>query len=452
MAAIGLVIAMFCLFHVKHRILDANRRRGESAGRDERWGMRDDHCGKSWHDQWQQQWGNKWQKQADRRRRELERHARRFRRRVEREARRHGLDRHPSRPGLDGFWTNWDEFWRGLGASGADADTPPVSKPAATTTDTTPPLTEDEVRQKARRRAQHEFGFYIHLVSYLVSVAIMALINLLTTSFPWFVFPTLGWGIGVFSHYVAVFGSRYLKERVFDPMVAREVQQQKTVLQTEKRASIDELSSTLAHEIRNPIAAARSLVQQMGEDPTSLENVEYAKVALEEMERVERSVSHLLKYAKEEDYQFAPVPIASVVDAALTELRAKLDAAKVAVSRNYIGGPTLVADREKLRQVFANILDNAIDAFDTVPEGRRIDLFIENGNGAATVRVRDNGCGIPSDKLEHIFNPFFTTKQKGTGLGMAITKKIVEAHAGTIDVLSEPGRGTEFVVALPISR
>jgi two-component system, sporulation sensor kinase E len=189
----------------------------------------------------------------------------------------------------------------------------------------------------------------------------------------------------------------------------------------------------------------------MGEDPTSIENVEYAKVALEEMERVERSISHLLKYAKEEDYQFAPVSIASVVDAALTELRAKLDGAKVSVSRNYITGPTLVADREKLRQVFANIVDNAIDSFDGVPDGRRIDLFIENGKGAATVRVRDNGCGIPRDKLEKIFNPFFTTKEKGTGLGMAITKKIVEAHAGTIDVVSEPGR-TEFVVALPMSR
>jgi signal transduction histidine kinase len=452
MSAIGLVIALFCLFHVKHRMLESHRRRGRAP-------LHGAPCGSSWHDEWHRQWGGKWQKQADRRRRELERHARRFRQRVEREARRYGLDQHPSRPGLDGLWKGWDDFWSGLGVA---PDEPGATAPAAGTAahtaaatadeKTADATTDDEVLQKARRRAQHEFGFYIHLVSYLASVAIMALINLLTTPFPWFIFPTLGWGIGVFSHYVAVFGSRYLKERVFDPMVAREVQQQKTVLQTEKRASIDELSSTLAHEIRNPIAAARSLVQQMGEDPTSLENVEYAKVALEEMERVERSISHLLKYAKEEDYQFAPVSIASVVDAALTELRAKLDGAKVSVSRNYIGGPTLVADREKLRQVFANIVDNAIDAFDGVADGRRIDLFIENGNGAATVRVRDNGCGIPADKLEKIFNPFFTTKAKGTGLGMAITKKIVEAHAGTIDVLSEPGRGTEFVVALPMSR
>ena len=112
----------------------------------------------------------------------------------------------------------------------------------------------------------------------------------------------------------------------------------------------------------------------------------------------------------------------------------------------------MFADAEKLRQVFANILDNAIDALEGVVEGRRIDLFIENGAGNATVRVRDNGCGIPADKVERIFNPFFTTKEKGTGLGMAITKKIVEAHEGSIDVASREGTGTEFTITLPLPR
>src|SRR5262249_52893166 len=153
-----------------------------------------------------------------------------------------------------------------------------------------------------------------------------------------------------------------------------------------------ELSATIAHEIRNPIAAAKSLVQQMGEDPVSGENVEYAKVALEELDRVEKRVSHLLKYAKEEDYTLDRVNLATVVDSALTQMRSKLDAAKVRVARNYIGGPTIVADQEKLRQVFANILDNAIDALDAVAEDRHIELFIDNGGRNATVRIRDNGC------------------------------------------------------------
>ena len=305
-------------------------------------------------------------------------------------------------------------------------------------------------RSRARRAAA-AIGFWIHFMSYVSVIGLLALINLVTSPFtPWFLWPAFGWGIGVFSHYMAVFGRHVIKQRFFDPMVEREVRREKAVMTSEKQASIDELSSSIAHEIRNPIAAAKSLVQQMGEDPTSVENVEYAKVALEELDRVEHRVSHLLKYAKDEDYQFGLVNLATVVDSALTQLRAKLDAAKVAVSRNYIAGPTVQADADKLRGVFVNLLDNAIDALASVPEGRRIDLFLDNGAGAATVRVRDNGCGIPADKLDRIFSPFFTTKDKGTGLGMAIAKKIVEAHGGTIDVVSEAGRGSEFKVTLPL--
>ena len=310
--------------------------------------------------------------------------------------------------------------------------------------------TEEEIHRRARRRAAAEVAFYAHLQSYLGVIAFLALINVFTTWYPWFLWPAIGWGAGLFAHYMAVFGSRRLKERYFDPAVEREVRREKEVMHTEKQADISDLTSTIAHEIRNPIAAAKSLVQQMGEDPASVENVEYAKVAIDELDRVERRISHLLKYAKEEDYRLERVNLAAVVDASLTQMKAKLDAARVAAVRNYITGPTVQADAEKLRGVFVNILDNAIDAFDGVAEGRRIELFIENGGRQATVRIRDNGAGIPPEKLDRIFNPFFTTKEKGTGLGMAIAKKVVEAHTGTIDARSAVGRGTEFQVTLPL--
>jgi signal transduction histidine kinase len=316
--------------------------------------------------------------------------------------------------------------------------------------DKAPASSEEEAMRRARRRAAAEAGFYAHLMSYLGVMALLALINLMTTWYPWFLWPAFGWGFGLFSHWMGVFGSQSLKRRYFDPAVERELQRERATMQTEKQASIGELSSSIAHEIRNPIAAAKSLVQQMGEDPTSVQNVEYAKVALDELDRVEHRISHLLRYAKEEDYAFALVNIATVVDSALTQLRAKLDAAKVAVSRNYITGPTVQADAEKLRQVFVNVLDNAIDAMAGVAEGRRIELFLENGDRRATVRVRDNGAGIAPEKLERIFNPFFTTKETGTGLGMAIAKKIVEAHQGTIEAVSQPGSGTEFRVSIPL--
>lgn len=376
-----------------------------------------------WQSAWSRHWGRKVQQHVEREQRRWERHARRAEQRW-------GVRLTPH-----------------VQAAAAAA--------TAAATAMARPRPEDQVLRAARRQARAEIGFYIHVMWYLAVVAILALINVLTMShlrhpYPWFLWPAIGWGIGVGAHYLGTFGTRMLRERYFEPAIEREVRREKVAMQSEKQASIDELSSTIAHEIRNPIAAAKSLVQQMGEDPTSVENVDYAKVALGELDRVERRISHLLRYAKEEDYQFDHVNLAGIVDAALTQMRAKLDGAKVRVARNYIGGPTVHADKEKLQQVFTNVLDNAIDALDSVAEERRIDLFIENGGRHAIVRLRDNGCGIAPDNLERIFNPFFTTKEKGTGLGMAISRKIVEAHEGTIDVVSEPGRGTELAVTLPL--
>jgi signal transduction histidine kinase len=292
---------------------------------------------------------------------------------------------------------------------------------------------------------------------YGVVIGFLFFINLITSpSVQWWVFPAIGWGFGIGSHFIAVFGWRWIHERVFEPAIQREIDREvtkeKEVLRTEKQASLDELTATFAHEIRNPIAAAKSLVQQMGEDPTSVENVEYAKVALDELARVERSVSHLLKYAKEEDYNFDNVNLSGVLDGALTQMRSKLEANAVKVSRNYLTGPTVRADADKLRQVFSNMIDNAIDAMSSTTGERRLEVAIHRGRGGvATVIVRDNGCGIPEDKQAKIFNPFYTSKQNGTGLGLGVAKKVIDAHRGSIEVSSELGVGTEFLVSIPLA-
>ena len=107
---------------------------------------------------------------------------------------------------------------------------------------------------------------------------------------------------------------------------------------------------------------------------------------------MERSVSHLLKYAKEEDYSFDNVNLAAVLDTAITQMRGKLEANHVSVSRNYIGGPTIRADADKLRQVFTNVIDNAIDAMESNAGERRLEIGIRALQpGAATVVIRDNG-------------------------------------------------------------
>src|SRR5215469_8846431 len=165
------------------------------------------------------------------------------------------------------------------------APEPAAAKPAesdATSTAKAERFATEEERkayQRARKRAAAEAGFYVHLMWYGIVIGSCLLVNLVTTpGFEWWVFPALGWGIGLVSHFGAVYGWHWIHERVFEPAIQREVQREVTI---EKQASLDELTASFAHEIRNPIAAAKSLVQQMGEDPTSGENVEYARVALD---------------------------------------------------------------------------------------------------------------------------------------------------------------------------
>lgn len=414
MALIGFLVLLALFLYYRRQLHQHRLRDGGDLAAHEHGSVR-------WHEEWHRQWAEKFHRQAQHRLREFERKAERRRRRLARQARRLGLR-----------------------VGGAESD----GEPAAPELEP-PPAPDTELLRRAERRAAAEVGYYVHLMVYLGALSILALINVFTTSYPWFVWPALGWGLALFIHYVAVVGSRLVRKRYFYPAVDREVRREKAVMQTEKQATIVELSASIAHEIRNPIAAAKSLVQQIGEDPAAPDNAEYARVAVAELDRVERQISHLLKYAKEEDYRFDHVNLAAVVDSALGQMRAKLDTAGVSVVRNYVGGPTVFADADKLRQVLTNILDNAIDAFEGAQGPRRVDIFIENGGCGATLRVRDNGCGIPADRIDRVFNPFFTTKERGTGLGMAISKKIVEAHDGTIDVVSQPGRGTEFVIGLP---
>ena len=326
--------------------------------------------------------------------------------------------------------------------------------------DDDPKFKSDEERRaylQARKQASREAGFYVHLMWYGIVIGFLFLLNMFTSPFEWWwQWAAFGWGFGIVSHFAAVYGWEVIRQRIFEPAIQREVREEvtkeKEVMATEKQASLDELTASFAHEIRNPIAAAKSLVQQMGEDPVSQENVEYAKVALDELQRVERSVSHLLEYAKEEDYSFDNVNLASIIDAALTQMRSKVESKNVSISRNYIDAPTVRADADKLRQVFTNVIDNAIDAMEANTGERHLDLTIRSTvPGMATVAIRDNGCGIPEDKLAKIFNPFYTTKQTGTGLGMGIAKKVVDSHRGRIDVNSRVGEGTELSISIPLA-
>jgi len=313
---------------------------------------------------------------------------------------------------------------------------------------------EEETWLEARRTAEHKIRFIQHLISYVLVMVLLSWIPGVRS----YVAPivALAWGIGLASHFFQAIVAPDLRRKwvrgEVERQVSRSVSRQRVALEDEKLRSLEELSASIAHEIRNPITAAKSLVQQLGEDPGSAENVEYAQIALQELDRVERSISHLLRYAREEEMHPEKMKLVDAAESALESLRERCASAGVKLERDFDVPGELVGDREQLRRVFINLVGNALDAFaeaKTQAPVLRIAIGENLGGNEVWVRVADNGPGMDSDTQARIFKPFFTSKANGTGLGLAITRKLVDAHGGEIEVSSTPGQGSEFTLHFP---
>lgn len=148
--------------------------------------------------------------------------------------------------------------------------------------------------------------------------------------------------------------------------------------------------------------------------------------------------------------RFEPVGLEEFVRSTLAGLAPRLDEACVSVGMDVVGTVVARADREKLRQVLVNLVQNAIDAMADQPAPRQLGVAITLANGTARLRVSDTGGGIPAGLLPHVFEPFRSGKAQGTGLGLAIVKQIIDAHRGHIAVTSQLERGTVVTVELPV--
>ena len=311
---------------------------------------------------------------------------------------------------------------------------------------------EQRAYREARRRANLKLSFITHFIAY---VTVCVFLLFVTGFRPAFIV-ALSWGIGIVFHYFGALVAPGLRERLISREVNREVAvnapRERRSIEDRHARSLEQLSASIAHEIRNPITAAKSLVQQLGEDPASRDNMEFAKVALDELDRVERSISHLLRFAREEEVDMRELRLAEVVDSALETFRDRLGRMGVEMQRDLATEGEIRGDSEKLRRVIINLIGNALDALEEGgARSPRIEIAAgENLAGTEVwVRVRDNGPGIDPERLDRIFSPFYTSKSNGTGLGLAISKKLVDAHGGSIEAQSTPGEGTEFVLTFP---
>ena len=226
---------------------------------------------------------------------------------------------------------------------------------------------------------------------------------------------------------------------------------------TDQFLILGRMSAMLAHEIRNPLAGISAVTQVLeGKIDTNDPRKKYVSLIMKEIDRVNKIVHDLLDYTRDSRPYFVRVETASLVDKTLAFHVEDLEEKNIQVDRQYKSEGLLVqVDQEMIERVFSNIIENAIEALD---ENGRLTITAavdEDGDGSGnTVRIgfSDTGRGSEIEDLSEMFSPFYTTKTKGTGLGLAVSSKVVEEHNGTLEVAANPDKGLTFTVSLPVDQ
>lgn len=236
---------------------------------------------------------------------------------------------------------------------------------------------------------------------------------------------------------------------IFSDLTARK-ETQRRLAQTERLATLGELMAGVAHEVRNPLTAIRGYVQIIRQQTSLPVHQEYLSVVLKEIDSINRVIQQLLDFSRPRQSQWQQVLLNSLIEETLILVQTSGVQARIAFNVEQDKGlPAIVADRELLKQVILNILINAVQAINA-----RGEIRIRTWQYSATqqaVTIEDNGCGIDLALQKKIFDPFFTTKASGTGLGLALSQRIINAHQGDIHVASMPGCGATFTLILPIN-
>src|SRR4051794_28946808 len=219
------------------------------------------------------------------------------------------------------------------------------------------------------------------------------------------------------------------------------------LVRQERLAAIGQLASTIGHELRNPLGVLSNAVYLLRGDlgPTPSDPAERHLAAAErEVSAATVIVSDLLEFARHRDPVLLDVDVADLIQEVLSVLPPPTG---VDITTDIGPAVTLRADRDQLRQLLLNLLGNA---YQSMPDGGRVTVGAKSGGGVVRLWVTDTGQGIPAGIPDPLFEPVFTTKARGVGLGLAVCSRVVDAHHGEISVESSPGEGSTFRVTLPV--
>ena len=218
--------------------------------------------------------------------------------------------------------------------------------------------------------------------------------------------------------------------------------------QTERLSTLGELTASLAHEVRNPLGSIRGVAEILADEyGESGQNREFVDILQKEVTRLDEVVANYLNFARTNQVQMKPLDLPDVLQSTLALLRVKIARAQIQLQVQTPSDPIeIFGDDLLLREALLNLILNAIAA---MPQGGTLRIWFESGGKEVTLHLADSGRGIPASEMKKIFQLFFTTRQSGTGLGLPISKRIVEKHGGTLRLQSEAEKGTVVTLSSP---
>jgi two-component system sensor histidine kinase PilS (NtrC family) len=220
--------------------------------------------------------------------------------------------------------------------------------------------------------------------------------------------------------------------------------------QNEKLAAIGQLAAGIAHEIRNPLAGISGSIQLLSQDTQDETQEKLMKIILKEIDRLNLLITEFLDYAKPEKKPDSKINVKSTLEEVLVFCRRHPDVKENFIWEVELNDVQILGFNEKLKQAFLNIIINGIQAMKDSTESKFI-ISLKKEGQFAVVNLKDSGCGMSEETKKKMFEPFHTTKLKGTGLGLAVTYKILEVHRAGIVVNTELNKGTEFIIKFPIA-
>ncbi|PRX79407.1 PAS domain S-box-containing protein [Bacillus sp. V-88] len=235
--------------------------------------------------------------------------------------------------------------------------------------------------------------------------------------------------------------------------IARDItsnrENEEMVVASEKLSVIGQLAAAVAHEIRNPLTSLKGFIQLM--QTTNTINHDHLDIMLSEVDRIDLISGEMLILGKQQETHFRPERINEILQQVLVLMEAQANFDNVSITYENLSEKPLYVSGEsnQLKQVFINIIKNAVEAIPASRDGK-VSITLEEQGTNAQVIVKDNGVGMEPGRIEHLGEPFYSTKEKGTGLGLAVCKKIIQRHKGHIHFQSDKEIGTAVEISLPI--